>query len=349
MIARVRIALLLLRPAVAVLLVLFATIGLASAKASGRFVPSVVTGVVLAGYLLFSVALNDVADAEIDRINLSGDRRRPMVAGATPQRDLLVIGCVAAAVAVVVAGLVGWSLLALTGVALALSAAYSLRPIRLADRGALAALLLPACYVAVPYCTALCAAHAPLTGRDIVVLGGLYAGFMGRIVLKDFRDVRGDTLFGRRTFLVRHGRRATCAFSAIGWAAGTGLLVSALGGAAINALAFDLTSAANAIGSIALLRRLAVEANLRREQWTISALAILGRGALVTVLLQLELVQRNWSPLALSAVLAAFALLTAAQARLMLRAGPRGHHLSAAALDPEAGETQSLRAKMISI
>jgi hypothetical protein len=36
---------------------------------------------------------------------------------------------------------------------LALSAAYSLRPVRVADRGAAASLLLPACYVAVPYLT----------------------------------------------------------------------------------------------------------------------------------------------------------------------------------------------------
>lgn len=45
-------------------------------------------------------------------------------------------------------------------------------------------------------------------------VGALYLGFIGRILLKDFRDVRGDALFGKRTFLVRHGRRATCAVSA---------------------------------------------------------------------------------------------------------------------------------------
>jgi hypothetical protein len=42
-------------------------------------------------------------------------------------------------------------------------------------------------------------------------MGGLYVGFIGRIMLKDFPDVRGDALFGERTFLVRHGWRATCA------------------------------------------------------------------------------------------------------------------------------------------
>ena len=53
-----------------------------------------------------------------------------------------------------------------------------------------------------------------MTRTDLLLLAGLYAGFIGRIVLKDFRDVRGDALFGKRTFLVRHGRRATCRLSA---------------------------------------------------------------------------------------------------------------------------------------
>ena len=59
---------------------------------------------------------------------------------------------------------------------------------------------------------------------DLLLLAGLYAGFVGRILLKDFRDVRGDALFGKRTFLVRHGRGATCTLSAIFMTLGVSVL-----------------------------------------------------------------------------------------------------------------------------
>lgn len=41
------------------------------------------------GFLLFSVALNDLADEAIDRVNLPGDRRRPLVAGTATRRELV--------------------------------------------------------------------------------------------------------------------------------------------------------------------------------------------------------------------------------------------------------------------
>src|SRR5207245_2835899 len=93
---------------------------------------------------------------------------------------------------------------------LVFTAAYSLRPVHLARRGVVAPMLLPLGYVAVPYLVGIFAVRNTLSRNDLLVLVGLYAGFIGRIVLKDFRDVRGDALFGKRTFLVRHGRRATC-------------------------------------------------------------------------------------------------------------------------------------------
>ena len=91
---------------------------------------------------------------------------------------------------------------------------YSGRPVRLADRGAVASMVLPAGYVAVPYLLGILAVRSDIHLADLQLLVGLYVGFIGRIVLKDFRDVRGlDTLFGKRTFLVRYGgaRRARSA------------------------------------------------------------------------------------------------------------------------------------------
>lgn len=58
--------------------------------------------------------------------------------------------------------------------------------------------------MAVLYLLGIFAARGSVGRTDLLLLAGLYAGFIGRIVLKDFRDVRGDALFGKRTFLVRH-------------------------------------------------------------------------------------------------------------------------------------------------
>ena len=66
-------------------------------------------------------------------------------------------------------------------------------------------------------CSPVAASESP----DLALLAALYVGFVGRIVLKDFRDVVGDRLFGKRTFLVRHGRRTTCVLSAACWVGGT--------------------------------------------------------------------------------------------------------------------------------
>lgn len=325
MIARLRLALLLVRPPVAVLLLLFASIALAHAGAGGQFGASVIATTVIAGYLVFSVAVNDIADEAIDRVNLAGDRRRPLVTGSNPRHDMAAIGGVGAAVAVAAAAATDLALLGVTVAGLALSAAYSLRPIRLAERGAVAALLLPACYVCVPYLCAIYAAHATLQPSDFLLLAGLYAGFLGRIVLKDFRDVRGDALFGKRTFLVRHGRRATCRLSAVGWLAGSVLLAVAAG---TQQVGFDLTIAVATTAALWLLYRLSTETNLRREQWTISALSIIGRGTMISLLAQIDM-EHRWSTLSSTLVLGTLALITAGQAALMLQIGPRGRAMPA--------------------
>ena len=70
-------------------------------------------------------------------------------------------------------------------------------------------MLLPLGYVAIPYLVGVLTVQPSVDGRQLALLGGLYVAFIGRIMLKDFRDVRGDELFGKRTFLLRHGHVAT--------------------------------------------------------------------------------------------------------------------------------------------
>lgn len=308
------------RPPVLLLLAMYAATGLAAAGGDPNSVVQVLPVLaVVAGFLVFSVCLNDLADAEIDRVNLPGRSDRLVVTGAAGTRQLVTIAMLAGLASLGTAALLGWRALMVCVAGLVISAAYSLPPVRLAKRGAVASLVLPACYVAVPFFVgALSATTAPGTS-GYVLLAALYVGFVGRILLKDFRDLRGDALFGKRTFLVRHGRRATCAFSAIAWSLGTALTVLALtlGGPVSPALV--VSYGAGLAGAVALLRALSVDRGHRRDELIISAVAIVGRGQLLALLAVLSMTAR--SGVLVAAVVGGIVAVTARQAYLMLRCG----------------------------
>jgi 4-hydroxybenzoate polyprenyltransferase len=282
-IRRIHLVVLLSRPPVLLLLGLFAATGLAQGGAADDPVRLAPVLLVVAGYLLSSVIVNDLADAAIDAVNLPGAAARPLVTGAATRSELPWMAAAAAAVSLVAAATIGLGALGVVAGGMALSAAYSLRPVRLSDRGAVASMLLPAGYVAVPFLTGLLASGSPVRGGDLVLLAGLYLGFVGRILLKDFRDVRGDALFGKRTFLVRHGRRATCAASAVGWVVGS---VALVGVRDVGPLLVGLQVVWVAV-ALVLLQRLSTDGGPRRDEALISALAVVGRGMVLGVLVHL--------------------------------------------------------------
>jgi 4-hydroxybenzoate polyprenyltransferase len=320
---QIRVLIALVRPPVLLLLALFGLLGLAQAGAPDDRLRLAAVLVVVAGYLLCSVAVNDIADEAVDRVNLAGDRSRPLVSDAAAgRRHLLTVALTAAVVAFGAAASLGrWPVVALVA-GLALSLAYSLPPTRLSARGAVASLLLPAGYVAVPFLVgrlALGAAGPALTARDGWLLAGLYVGFIGRILLKDFRDVIGDAQFGKRTFLVRHGRATTCRAAAIAWVAGNIAL------AGVRDLTPGLVAAqvASTVAALVLLRGLSRSDGHRRDEWLISALAIVGRGSVLTVIAHLGMSSAGWSTSATGAMALALSAVTLGLARSMVRHGPR--------------------------
>lgn len=318
MIARLRLLMVLSRPPVLLLLAMYSVTGLGTTGHEQDPVPLAGCLAVLAGFLMYSVALNDLSDAAIDRVNLPGDRRRPLVTGMAIGRDMVAVAVVGGVVALGVSALLGARVVAVTASGMALSAAYSLRPLRLAGRGVTAPLVLPACYVAVPFLVGVLAVGSP-DGRDWLLLCGLYVGFIGRILLKDFRDVRGDTMFGKRTFLVRHGRRWTVAFSACCWTAGGALLSYAAGRATPS---FVAGTAALLIAALLLLRALADERGARRDEALVAAIAIVGRGMLMLLIAHLSMTAAHWTALGRTAVSAGLVAATLGQAVSMARGGP---------------------------
>jgi 4-hydroxybenzoate polyprenyltransferase len=312
---RVRLALLVARPALVFLLALSGLVGLAlggvanDPLAVGRLLLGVVA------FVVYAVACNDLADLEIDRVNLLGDDRRPLVTGAAASRDVRLLAAGAAVVTASAAASQGWLALAITLGGLVLASAYSLPPWRLSRRGVVAPLVLPALFVGVPFVLGVLAGR-DLRGRDLALLGALYVGFIGRIVLKDFRDVVGDEMFGKRTFLVRHGRGVTCALSAACWVVGTALLVAATRG---GSWWYVASEALLAVAAVVLVTRLARADSHRHEERLVSALAIVGRAAVAVVFVEVGAATRVAAAVGVTGV-TLLRLLLAAE---MLRLGPR--------------------------
>jgi 4-hydroxybenzoate polyprenyltransferase len=336
---RVRLLVVLTRPAVAFLFCVYVVTGLAKAGDTGSGVKLYLDLLVVLGFLLFAVTVNDLSDAPIDRQNLPNSNR-PLVTGRADEREMKAIAATAAVVTVGAAAFGGWPVLALATGGLALSAAYSLPPLRLAGRGAVAALVLPAGYVAVPFLVGLLSVRTNVTLDDALLLAGLYVGFIGRILLKDFRDVRGDALFGKRTFLVRRGRRTTCIVSAIFWTTGGALVVATTPHPTVAYLA---GTSAGVVGVLTLLRELAKEQSARRDETLISGIAIIGRGVLVLLVAQLSMTDKHWLLLRANVALAGIAVVAAGAVATMLKHGPRSN-LVAPAQAAEARElAKSLR------
>ncbi len=281
-----------MRPPVLAVLMLSAALGMAPAgRADGLHPLFTTVAVIVCCWFIHATVLNDLGDEAIDRVNLANARGRPLVSGVATRHRLLALGCTAGAVALVVAWTVNWRVGAVVTAGLGLNAAYSLRPVRLSDRGVVASLLLPLGYVALPFLVGALSVEPGLHRDDVILLVGLYVTFIGRILLKDFRDVKGDAMYAKRTFLVRYGRTATCVFSAACWVAGSAAMLALVPvrSLLVGAFAAYLTCALDG------LRRLHATRGFVEEQVVIGAIAMVGRGMAVTVLAHFAMVSKGWS------------------------------------------------------
>jgi 4-hydroxybenzoate polyprenyltransferase len=232
-----------------------------------------------------ATTVNDVADREIDRINHPRDRGRPLVSGEASERDLYVLHAAAAALALAAGALLGPLGLALGALSLLVGWAYSLPPLLLSHRTYLAPAALAVAYVLVPYGLGLLVAGASVGLRDAVFAASLYALFLARIALKDFRDRAGDAAYGKRTFLLRFGKAATCLASLGALLAGNVLLIAYLRPPLVFALLLEAFVAAIA----SRLWRVWRAGDEKAEQVAIGLGARMGNGLLLSVLAWLVL------------------------------------------------------------
>jgi len=172
--------------------------------------------------------------------------------------------------------------------------------VRLSGRGIVGPLLLAFSVVAVPFVVGVLAAGGSFGTTTIGLLLALYVGFIGRLLLKDFRDVRGDALLGKRTFLVRHGRVPTCRLSSVLWVLGSSTLAAVTGLRAPVVIAYGILVAV----ALVLLRALSRSTSPRLDEALVGAIAIVGRGLVLALLIHYGTVQAATSALVSAVVMA---------------------------------------------
>jgi len=176
--------------------------------------------VCMASCYINATAVNDLTDEATDAINLANDESRPLIAGSGSRRQVQVTAGVAAAVCLATALIVAPWVTLVAVVMLGLNIVYSVPPMRVSGRGALAQALLPLEYCAFPALVV-----AGLFGRMsiefVLVIVMMWLIFTGRLFLKDIRDEAGDRATGKRTFTVRHGAHQAIIQSAVWTATGT--------------------------------------------------------------------------------------------------------------------------------
>lgn len=209
-----KVALKFIRPRILVTCYAIAFLG---AAASG-FITSktIMTIAVLSLWYIHAASANDYSDRYIDAINLKDPTDRPLITQDASYGKLWMVHCVAGILALLLSSIYGFSAMMFTIGMLVLNYAYSIKPIRISDRGILSQFLLAFAYVYYPFTLGFWSSSSG-GAYPWLILFGIYLAFVARLLLKDFRDVKGDKTHGKITFVLRHGVEMTCKVSALFW------------------------------------------------------------------------------------------------------------------------------------
>jgi chlorophyll synthase len=271
----------LLRYRVAMMIILFMLLGAAWHRGLTAIdAPVLLMILALASSYVSATSVNDIADREIDEINHPDDKGRPLVSGVARTADLWVLFVVSSVLAVTLGLAAGPGAAGIMLLSVAIGALYSLPPARLSYRTFLAPLTLAVAYVGIPYWAGVVVVGESLRTTDLPLITALYLLFVGRIILKDFRDREGDAAFGKPTFLLKYGKKSTCLASLCALSVGDALLVASLADRWWLAALVQLYIVSIAI----MLYRLYRVSSSKDEQLSIGVGARMGNGLLVTLL-----------------------------------------------------------------
>jgi 4-hydroxybenzoate polyprenyltransferase len=178
-------------------------------------------------WYIHAASANDYSDRYIDAINLKDPTDRPLISQDASHNKLWQVHFISGLLAVVFSALYGFGAVLFTVGMLVLDYAYSIKPVRISDRGILSQFLLAFAYVFYPFTLGFWSSNSD-NAYPWLLTTGIYLAFVARVLLKDFRDVKGDKKHGKMTFVLRHGVEATCKTSALFWLVALGTVAYAV-------------------------------------------------------------------------------------------------------------------------
>lgn len=192
-----------------IIITCYALVFLGSASTGLINLKTILAFFLIAAVTIHANSINDYADREIDKINLKDASDRPLVTQDISLKEFWLIHSLSAAAALLLAVPYGTRVIILTAAVLAVDYLYSIKPFRLAYKAFASPLLLSIAYVYYSFTLGYFSIDSPEDYPWLLTIG-LLIGFAARMLLKDFRDVKGDKRHGKETFLVKYGARATC-------------------------------------------------------------------------------------------------------------------------------------------
>ncbi len=254
----------------------FALAFLGSAYAGSITYKTLFSLILIIGFTIHANSVNDYSDREIDKVNLKNAADRPLVTQDINTKQLWVINILSALLILVVSLFYGGDVLILGVAIILIDYAYSLKPVRMTNRTIISPILLSISYVYYSFSIGFLSVFSHRSFPWLLTVG-LTIGFFARLLLKDFRDKKGDKKFGKITFLLRYGQQATCVTSGIFWLLALSIITVAnsfsIGLALPLLLAF--------LQAVVLLRKLLRTDKLDMQQRLISYIA---KGANYTII-----------------------------------------------------------------
>jgi 4-hydroxybenzoate polyprenyltransferase len=184
---------------------------------SGTFNIKILLALVLVTFaIVHANSINDYSDRQIDEINLRHAKDRPLVTGDLSDKEFWLFHYGSAVATLILSIFFGVPAIILTITLIISDYIYSLKPIRLTDRTLISPLVLAFWYTYYPLSLGFWSANRQNAYPWMLSIG-IFLAFVARMLLKDFRDIKGDKKFGKKTFLIRYGAKATCVASAVLW------------------------------------------------------------------------------------------------------------------------------------
>jgi 4-hydroxybenzoate polyprenyltransferase len=235
-----------------------------------------------------ATTINDIVDKEIDKINHPTNKERPLVTGEATEKEMYLVHMIAVAIVLLIGLLTNLKILTVLVFSLIINYLYSLPPFKFSYKPYLAPITLSLAYVLIPYSFGVIASSSKIFSQEIIFIIGILLMFFGRIILKDFRDRKGDALYGKKTLLLVYGKKFVCALSFISIFLGSAmvLLIFPLKNFLILSLLFIYISII-----FFLVYKLYKEDDNRKELFFISLGAKMGNGFLLSIIGELILLE----------------------------------------------------------